>query len=559
MDQSQDTLTPRLKLLRRLGFLKLERASWISHWREISEYLLPRSGRFFITDRNRGEKRNNSINDSTGTVALRVLAAGMMSGMTSPARPWFRLGTNNTQIEDSAAVKEWLSAVTTMMQAVFAKSNVYRMLHSMYEELGAFGTACAIILPDFDNVVHCYSVTAGEYCLATDHRGKVTTLYREFQMTVEQMVDEFGYDKCSVPVQNLYDRKAFDQWVSVLHVIEPRTDRDVKLKDAKNMPWASIYLELGYNTDKFLRESGFKRFPALCPRWAVAGGDIYGNSPAMEALGDVKQLQHEQLRKSQGIDYQTNPPVQVPSSLKHKDLDILPGGVSFVDMVGAQNSIRTAFEVNINLQYLLDDIQDVRQRIRSAFYTDLFLMLANQVEARMTATEVGERHEEKMLMLGPVLERMHNEILDPLIDIVFDNMMDAGILPPPPPELQGNQISVEFISMLAQAQKAIATNSIDRFVGSLEQIAQVKPEVLDKFNSDQWADDYSDALGIDPQLIVPTEQVQAIRQARAQAQQQQAAAEQANQQADTAQKLAAAKTETPSALTDATSAFSGYT
>jgi hypothetical protein len=177
----------------------------------------------------------------------------------------------------------------------------------------------------------------------------------------------------------------------------------------------------------------------------------------------------------------------------------------------------------------------------------------------MTATEVSERHEEKMLMLGPVLERMHNEILDPLIDITFDQMADSGILPPAPKELQGHQVNVEFVSMLAQAQRAIATNGIDRFVSSMEQIAQVKPEVLDKFDADRWADSYADMLGVDPEMVLPTDKVQAIRQQRAQAQQQAAQQEQANQAADTAQKLASAKTDQPSALTDVTRNFSGYT
>lgn len=559
MDKSKDALTPRQRLLLRLQFLKLERASWIAHWREISEYLLPRSGRFFVTDRDRGEKRHNSINDSTATIALRVLAAGMMSGMTSPARPWFRLTTSDPALDESTEVKAWLAQVTRLMQMVFAKSNVYRALHSMYEELGAFGTAVTIILPNFDNVVHCHSVTAGEYSISTDENGKVDTLYREFQMTVYQLVSQFGYENCSVVVRNMYDRHALDQWVSVVHVIEPRKNRDTNMKDAKNMPWASIYFEAGYVTDKFLRESGFKRFPALCGRWAVSGGDIYGNSPAMEALGDIKQLQHEQLRKSQGIDYQTNPPLQVPTSMKHKDMDMLPGGVSYVDVAGPHGGIRSAFEVNLNLQYLLEDIQDVRGRIRSTFYSDLFMMLANQQDSRMTATEVSERHEEKMLMLGPVLERMHNEILDPLIDITFDQMADSGILPPAPKELQGHQVNVEFVSMLAQAQRAIATNGIDRFVSSMEQIAQVKPEVLDKFDADRWADSYADMLGVDPEMVLPTDKVQAIRQQRAQAQQQAAQQEQANQAADTAQKLASAKTDQPSALTDVTRNFSGYT
>jgi hypothetical protein len=346
--------------------------------------------------------------------------------------------------------------------------------------------------------------------------------------------------------------------VTVIHCIEPRTDRDPTKTDNLNMAWKSVYFEIGADEGKVLRESGFKRFPAVVPRWAVAGGDIYGNSPGMEALGDIKQLQHEQLRKAQVIDYKTKPPLQVPSSMKNRDVETLPGGINYVDIAAPNSGIRTAFEVNLDLSHLLADIQDVRQRINSSFYADLFLMLANQADTRMTATEVAERHEEKLLMLGPVLERLQDELLDPLIEITFDRIMEAGIMPPPPQELQGHNINVELVSMLAQAQRAIATNSIDRFVGNLGAVAQVKPEVLDRFDADRWAEIYSDSLGIDPSIIVPQDKVDAIRQQRAQVQQQMQQAAMLNQTAETAQKLAAAKTAEPNALTDITRAFSGY-
>ena len=146
------------------------------------------------------------------------------------------------------------------------------------------------------------------------------------------------------------------------------------------------------------------------------------------------------------------------------------------------------------------DIQDVRQRINSSFYADLFLMLANATDTRMTATEVAERHEEKLLMLGPVLERLHNELLDPLIDNTFNRMVEANAIPPAPDELQGHGANVEFVSMLAQAQRAIGTNSIDRYVNNMGMVAQMKPDVLDKFDSDVWADSYADMLGVDPKL-----------------------------------------------------------
>lgn len=556
--QSNAKAAPRDKIYTRWGQLKTERASWFSHWKELTDYLLPRSGRYFVQDRDRGYRRHNAIFDNTGTRALKTLGAGMMSGATSPARPWFRLATADPDLNEFAPVKLWLAEVTQLMLTIFSKSNTYRTLHSMYEELGAFGTAASIVMPDYDNVIHHYPLTTGEFCIATDYRGQVTTLYREFQKTVHELVGEFGYTNCSLTVRNLYDRGSLDAWVTIIQAIEPRSDRDPKMKDSRNMAWKSCYFEIGQDKDKYLRESGFKEFPGLAPRWAVAGGDIYGNGPGMEALGDIKQLQHEQLRKAEGIDFQTRPPLQVPTSMKNRDVETLPGGISFVDANSPSGGIRTAFEVRLDLSHLLMDIQDVRERIRGAFYADLFLMLANQTDTRMTATEVAERHEEKLLMLGPVLERLHNELLDPLIEMTFTRALEAGILPPPPEELQGVDLNVEFVSMLAQAQRAVATNSIDRFVGNLGAVAQFKPDVLDKFDSDSWADAYSDMLGVDPKLIVPGDKVALVRQQRAQQQQQVQQAALMDSASNTAKNLAAAKTTEPSALTNVIDMFSGY-
>ena len=547
--------TKRADLLTRWGHLRTERATWWSHWQEVTTYLLPRNGRYFEQDRNKGTRRHNSIYDNTGTRALRTLGAGMMAGATSPARPWFRLGTADPELNNYTPVKLWLNDVTQRMQLVFQKSNTYRTLHSIYEELGAFGTAGSIILPDPRTAIHHYPLTVGEYAVAQDYQGRINTLYREFQKTVGEVVREFGYKKCSTSVKNLFDRGSLDTWITIIHAIEPREDRerDFKKKDNMNMAYKSCYFELGGDGEQLLRESGFKDFPAVVPRWGISGGDIYGNSPGMEALGDIKQLQHEQLRKAQGIDYQTKPPLQVPAYMKNRDVDSLPGGVTFVD--GQQGKIETAFNVNLNLQHLLMDIQDVRQRINGSFYADLFLMLANATDTRMTATEVAERHEEKLLMLGPVLERLHNELLDPLIDNTFNRMIEANLIPPAPEEMQGMELSVEFVSMLAQAQRAIGTNSVDRYVNNLGMIAQMKPDILDKFDSDAWADGYADMLGVDPKLIVAGETVAKIRQQRAQAQQAMAQQEQANQAAENMAKLGRNDAQN---MQDMMNQFSGY-
>lgn len=551
--------TPREKLNFRWSALKEERSSWDAHWKDISDYLLPRSGRFFTDDVNSGRKRMNNIYDSTGTRALRVLGAGLMSGATSPARPWFRLAVPDRDLMKYAPVKLWLNDVTRLMLDTFQRSNTYRTLHMLYEELGAFGTAASFVMDDYNNVIHHYPLTVGEFCIATDYRGTVDTLYREFNKTVGQLVAEFGYENCSQRTQELFNARNLETQVTIIHAVEPRNMRDPRKRDASNMPFKSCYYEKGAEEEKMLRESGLKRFRALCPRWLVTGGDTYGGSPGMEALGDVKQLQHQQLRKAEGIDYMTKPPLQVPTSSKNRDVDRFPGGVSYIDMAGPSGGVKTMFEVNLNLQHLLGDIQDVRGRIRETFFADMFLMLANNQDHRMTATEVAERHEEKLLMLGPVLERLHNELLDPLVDITFERLLETGVLPPPPDELQGQDLHVEYVSMLAQAQRAVATNSIDRFVGNLGNIATMKPDVLDKFDSDKWADEYADMLGVNPELIVSSDQVAIVREQRAQMQ---AAAQQsalAEQNAKTANTLAGADTSGKNALTDVIQQFSGYT
>jgi hypothetical protein len=546
------------KFQSRWGQLKNERASWISHWKEISDNVLPRSGRFFLTDRNKGQRRHNQIYDNTGTKSLRILGAGLMSGATSPARPWFRLTIPDKDLASNAGVKNWLNDVTILILKVFDRSNTYRALHTMYEELGAFGTAASIIMPDYKSVIHHYPLTIGEYCIAANYQGTVDTLYRQYQKSVGATVKEFGLENCMQNTQQLFKNGQLDAWVTIIHAIEPRADRDVTKADAKNMPFASVHFEVGADPDKYLRVSGFKSFPAIVPRWAITGGDIYGNSPGMETLGDVKQLQHEQLRKAQCIDYQTMPPLQMPTSMKGREADTLPGGITYVEQASAGAAIQTAFNVNLNLGALLDDIRDVRERVRSGFYADLFMMLANQTDSRMTATEVAERHEEKLLMLGPVIERLHNECLDPLVNLTFERLLEADALPEIPKEMRGMNINVEFVSMLAQAQKAVSTNSIDRFVNNLGAVAQFKPEVLDKFDSDRWAEIYSDSLGIDPTLIVPKDRVEELRAQRAQAQQAQAKSEQLNQMADTAQKAAKAGGGGADGLQNVMSGLTGY-
>jgi hypothetical protein len=506
---------------RRKGALWTERASWDSHAKELAQLLLPRASRFTTAETNQGGVKHNKIYDNTALKAVRILGAGMMSGLTSPARPWFRLKHEDDELMEYEPVKVWCSQVTRRILNVFGKSNVYRTLHQGYTELGVFGTHASIIMPNAKTLIHSTSLTWGEYALATNAEGVVDTLYRELRMTAAAMADEFGLENLSPAAQRAYRQGALDTWFEVIHAIEPNRDADPRYLDQASMPWRSCYFEQGAQKGDYLRESGFRRFRGLCPRWQVTGQDVYGESPGMEALGDAKQLQHEQFRKAQGIDYMTKPPIGLPASMKGTETDTLPGGITYFDAATSQGGQRQLFDVKLDMSHLLADIMDVRGRINSAFYADLFTMVAALSERPgiRTATEIAELHEEKLLMLGPVLERLHNENIAPLIDMTFDQLYEAGQLPPPPPELEHQPLEVELLGLLAQAQRAVQTSAIDRLMIGVGTVAGLgKPEAADKIDGDAVVEIYADSLGVDPRILNDDDKVKAIRGQRAQAQ-----------------------------------------
>lgn len=524
---------------RRWGVLKTTRASWLNHYREIGRWFNPRISPYLDGDdtvTNRGDKMHQHIYDNTQMRSVDVAVAGLVSGMTSPAQPWFRLGTPDPKLNQRHNVREWLQYNQDTMRNIFAHSNTYPAYRRLYEENLLFGTGASYKIQDYDDVLRHYPMTAGEYAIAINGKEKVDTLYRQFSLSVEQLVGEFGYSNCSREVQDHYDRQRFNIMIPVIHAIEPRKERNPMKLDNQNMPWASMYMELKSNTNKFLRVSGFKRFPCLVPRWKINAHDAYGEAPAMRALGDTKGLQQEQLRKAQLIDFGTMPNLQVPASLSEA-FSKGPGELMHVGSITGQ--VQPTWEPTANLQYVLQDIQDVRMRIKEAMFEDLLLMFTNEgpgVQPK-TAEEIAAKKEEKLLMIGPVLENLTGEQLTPDIEMTFEYMLQAGLVPPAPPELHGQPLTIEFVSILAQAQKLVGLNSVDRMIGTIVTLAQIKPEVLDKLDGDAVVDVYAEALGVNPDLIVAGEKVALIRQQRAQQEQQALAAQQAPDLAKTAKTL----------------------
>jgi hypothetical protein len=509
--------------------LVVERAPWVAIWKQQADYILPRRFRDTPSLRNRPAPNDKLINN-TPAQAARTLASGLMSGLTSPARPWFRLATPNTGKRGavaSAAVKAWLNQVEDIIREVLVRSNIYNCLAHIYGDLGTYCTAAMIVEEDAQEIVRGYVMPLGSFVLTTSSRGQVNGIIREVPMTVAQVVDKFGFESCSTRVRELYQRGQLDDSIEVIHCIEPSTDYVPDHPAIDRSAWRSCWYEARENVDdsRFLGQGGFHEFPVMAPRWAVTGTDTYGTGPGFDSLGDSKALQLLERRKAMVIDRITNPPMVAPTALKAGRVSLLPGDVTYVDRISGGQGFEPALSIHPQAIQAIDEvIRSHEQRIERSFYADLWLALTmDDRNQRATAREVAERHEEKLIALGPTLERLHDELLDKLIDRVFGICMRRGIIPPPPPELQGQSVRVEYISIMAAAQKLLGISAIERLAAFAGNLASAKPEVLDKVDFDKVLDYYNDTLGTNPEFLRSDDDVARIRQQRASAQAQAAA------------------------------------
>lgn len=525
-------LTRKEQMERRWVSLKNERSSFLSHWRDLSEQIRPRGSRFLVTDRNKGTKVNSSIINNTPTVSARTLAAGMMSGITSPSRPWFRLTTPDPVLAEIDSVKVWLHAVEERIRLTLAKSNCYNSLHQLYSDLGVHGVGVVHVDEDDEKVIHSYVYPIGSYCLATNAKGEVDTCFRETSLSVKQMVERFTKAKCSLAVQRMFDQGELDTAVVVLHAVAPNEDFKPGQLGPTGKRFSSCWMELGQESvTDFLLEAGYDDAPFMAPRWSVVDGDAYGDSPGMASLGDCRALQLYEKRSAEISDKTSSPAMKGPASLRGTVASLLPGSMTYLADSQPGQTFEPVFTPDPRaIEVIQGKIQQCEQRIKETFYATLWLMLS-QADSRMTATEVVARKEEALLQLGTVLERLQTELLDKLISRIFSVLLRKSLIPKPPEELQGRELRVEYVSVLAAAQRAHATTGIERASSFVANLSAVKPDALDTLDFDQVVTEYSSSLGVPPQIVRSDDQVQLIRQQRAkaaQAQQQMAQAQEAS-------------------------------
>lgn len=511
-------------LRRRLATMKTERSSWEPHWRECADFALPRRGRWFDDNKpvDQGKKKHQKIINGTATKAIRTFKAGLMSSHTSPAKPWFRLTTPDPALMEYEPVKQYLFLVERRLQAIIAKSNFYAVQPSVIEEMGVFGQMPMLIAEDLQAVVRMYAYTVGSYYLAANDRGEIDTLVREFKMTVRNVAAQFGTAGMSDNLRRLYnDQRRLDDWVDIVQFICPNTDMQYGRADYRGMAYRSCYFEANCGDergDRFLKESGFREKPFVAPRWDITTPeDVYGSSIMMDVLGDCKELQFNEKRKAAGIDKLADPPWMAPPGLKN--INLLPGSVTFLTSNDQAGSFKAAYEYPYQgVTVIGAENREIEQRIRDGFFESLLLVLSSREGPQMTAEEVVQIQGEKVAAIGPYLTRLNSEELDPLIDRVFEVAMrhPDRLLPPPPRELQGVALRVDYTSVLASAQKLVGAGSMERFLAVASGFAQFSSGVLDKIDFEQAVDELADTYGVPPSLVRSDDKVAELRQQRQQ-------------------------------------------
>lgn len=569
-----DTETDYQFVVRRKAELDVERQSHIAIWQDIAKFTWPKLHRINISgNETRGVKDTRQIVDFAGSQALNTCVAGFMAHITNPARIWFKRARADRIGENFHELDEWLDETTSIQSQVMLKSNLYTELRKLYTQYINFGTGAMIVLEDDEDTIRCETFSLGTYWIGINNKRRVDEFLRNPVMTVRRLVEEFGLENVSDWSKNAWNNGNFDQKVEILHWIGPNKIYDHNKVENKYKKYRELYVEVGdiassgtqsspyypgTSSGKLLRESGYDDFPVICPRWDCDGEDAYGiNYPGSIAVVAIKRLQQEVKDKLKGLAKQVAPPLNVPESQRRNTVTQDPNGMNFVDMRSGNDGIKPMYQVAYDIAGVSQDIAETKNEIGRIYYNHLFMMLANNRRANTKAAEIEALEDEKFSAIGPVLQQLNDELLDPLINRIDGICVRRGVFPPPPEDAQGREISIEYISTMAQAQKMVGIQAMDRFRAVVGEVAQFNPEAADIMDWDDHLLEYSRLVGVPAKTINSPETIDEKRQARAAAvaQRQQLAVQQS--QADIAATLAKAKTDEDNALTQMQSQLRG--
>jgi hypothetical protein len=519
------------KVVKKYERMKGERVNWDEYWEDLAEYFIPRKDNVYGY-KLEGERKHFRLYDSTSIVSLELLASSLQGMLTNPSSVWFDMETGDPELDKRKDVRSWTQACVRIMIDTLNQSNFQEEIHETYLDLAGIGTTVlAIEEDDIFDIRFRSSPIYGSY-VDENERGIIDTLSKCYQMTWRQILRKFGDEpfeddyECMDRAKNKPEHKE-----DIVFLIEPEIDN----KKTNSTKFKAYYVLRSKNI--LLKEATYQSWPYAVPRWTKLNEEKYGRCPAMKALADVKMLNAVMRTTIRGMQKTVDPPLMVPDNGFLLPINTTPGGTNFY-RTGMRDRIEP-FPNTARPDVGLDFIENIRARIREHFFVDQ-LQLINQRD--MTATEVMQRTDERLRFLGPIIGRMNNELLKPIVDRVFDILMRRGKFPPMPAVLRDvKDLQIVYTSQIAKAQRTGEANVLNKVLQAAAPIIQSQPDTMDNFNGDNVIKHFAKLYGLPEEMLSSSEEVEGQRKARAEQQKQMMEAQQENMNADTAQKQAKAQ------------------
>jgi len=495
---------------------------WKPLFMEVRDFLFPWLGYFEDETPNSGDRKDEMLQRTISIEYANILAAGMQWGITSPTRPWVKYRLPDYSLMQSEEIRQWLEIRRDIVLDVLDRSNFYPSNHQFYMELGVFNTAAMLIEEDPETAINCRTFTIGEFAIGIDKKGRPNQFANNIVMTSYQMVEQFGYENVPNEIQHEYDDGNYKTTHKVKHLVMPNKGYNPRKIGKEFMKFTDYYWTDSMDEGQYLKHGGFNEFPVMVERWQTCGADVYGTGPGIWSLGDAKQIQLMWKDICTAAELAVKPSVMASTDMMKAGINLYPGGANYYNPVSGQNPIQSVFNVNLNMDHAATVQEKIEECIRKHFKVDVFQLISelNMGTGQRTAREIIELTSEKMSQMGPLLERLQTGYLPQVIERVDSVCERLGLFPPPPPEIQGMEIKVEYVSVLNQAQKQNLITPILDTVKSVIEISTTTqlPEILDKIKFDKVTDHLGLLNGVPEDIIISDEEVEQIRKARAQQQ-----------------------------------------
>lgn len=474
-----------------------ERQNFKSYYEDVARYCAPRR-MGFQGPRTPGDRRvTPQIYNPIGIQCTQTLAAALHGMMMNPATNWLKIRLVDSEINEQESARAWMDDLSKRIMAGLTSPDTSFHTHAnqLLEDLAGFGTAAMYCGQQNTGHLFVRTYSINEVVIAENQYGRIDTVMRATEYTVRQAVQTWG-DKVSTKTKELYDKGDYDKPLKVIHLCTPRNDYDRTKRDKLNMPYAICYIEeMGQHV---LEESGVEEMPWVVPRWWVATGEVYGRSPAMTALPQIKVANAAQKTILDAAEKAVNPPLTVPHEGLISPVRTSPGGLTYLRNKQEIGQLPTS----ANLPFAAEWLQALNNEIRTTMFVD---QLQFTGDMQMTATEVIQRSTERMRLLGPVLGRLENEFLNPLVTRVFGIMHRLNLFPKPPEEIQGQDMRIEYQSPLARAQKSQLAQGFQQVIATLEPLAKLGPEIASQLfapiDMSKITPELFDWYGVDTSLL----------------------------------------------------------